>query len=51
MTGTEKQVWPKHATPRELPYSNVAQAMGDAGSEWGMGGHDETSYFKTAWTP
>ena len=26
-------------------------AMGDAGSEWGMGGHDDHSYFKAPWTP
>ena len=25
-------------------------AMGDAGSEWGMGGHDDTSYYKAPWT-
>ena len=25
-------------------------AMGDAGSEWGMGGHDDKSYFKAKWT-
>ena len=26
-------------------------AMGDAGSEWGMGGHDGRSYFKAKWSP
>ena len=25
-------------------------AMGDAGSEWGIGGHDSHSYFKAPWT-
>ena len=28
----------------------VRKAMGDAGSEWGMGGHDDTSYYKAPWT-
>ena len=28
----------------------VHKAMGDAGSEWGMGGHDDKQYYKAKWT-
>ena len=31
--------------------ATATTAMGDAGSEWGMGGHDDQHYFKAKWTP
>jgi site-specific DNA-cytosine methylase len=31
--------------------TTATTAMGDAGSEWGMGGHDDRHYFKAKWTP
>jgi hypothetical protein len=32
-------------------HTTATTAMGDAGSEWGMGGHDGRSYFKAKWPP
>ena len=37
-----------------IPASHASvtlSAMGDAGSEWGFGGHDDHAYFKAQWTP
>ena len=48
--GTQGTPW-HGETIIPLQQKHARRAMGDAGSEWGMGGHDDTCFFKAKWTP